>query len=120
MTALNWKELVAGKQNEQAKQLPEAWRISPSLLQHVSAKSHLNVLDFPRLSGLLTAEELDLTEKYDAVDLVKKMANKEVSAHAVTLAFCKRAAIAQQVVRICLTVKVQVPTATNYDGRRIV
>jgi amidase len=117
MTVPNWKHLVAEKQAQQANQLPQAWRISPSLLQEISPQSQINVLDIPRQSGLLSTEELDLTEKYDAVDLVQKMANKEVSAYAVVLAFCKRAAIAQQVVRTY--VAFQGPVGINY-GRRIV
>jgi amidase len=98
MTVPNWRELVAGKQAQQESQLPQAWRISPSLLQDVSEKSLRSVLDIPRQSQLLSTEELDLTENYDAVDLIQKMAKKEVSAYTVALAFCKRAAIAQQVV----------------------
>jgi amidase len=98
MTVPTWRELAAEKRARQANQIPEAWRISPSLLENVSPESRDSVLDVPRRSGLLTAEELNITERYDAVDLVQKLAKQEVSAYAVTLAFCKRAAIAQQVV----------------------
>jgi amidase len=98
MTIPTWQELVAEKKARQASQIPEAWRISPSLLLNVSPESQDSVLEIPRHSGLLTAEELDITENYDAVDLVQKLAKQEFSAHAVTLAFCKRAAIAHQVV----------------------
>jgi amidase len=112
MTAPTWQELVAEKKTRQASQIPEGWRISPNLLHNVSAESQDSVLDVPRRSGLLTTEELDITESYDAVHLVQKLAKKEFSAHAVTLAFCKRAAIAQQVVRT-ISPFLSIPSVTS-------
>lgn len=58
-----------------------------------------NILDFPRRSGLLTNDEIDITENYDAVSLLEAMASGELTSLAVTTAFCKRAAIAHQLVR---------------------
>ncbi|KAJ5733144.1 Amidase, partial [Penicillium manginii] len=52
--------------------------------------------------GLLSDLELDLTENYTAAQLLAKLASGEASSLAVTTAFCKRAAIAQQVTS-CLT-----------------
>jgi hypothetical protein len=57
-----------------------------------------SVLNLPRACGLLTEQELDITESYDAVTLLGKIASKELTSYTVTTAFCKRAAIAQQVV----------------------
>lgn len=51
--------------------------------------------------GLLTARELDITDVEDCIALLKKIHSKEWSALEVTVAFCKRAAIAQQLVN-CL------------------
>jgi amidase len=51
---------------------------------------------------MLTPKEVDITENHDAVDLVKKMAAKELTAVEVSQAFCKRAAIAHQLTN-CLT-----------------
>ncbi|KAH7370518.1 putative general amidase [Rhexocercosporidium sp. MPI-PUGE-AT-0058] len=51
---------------------------------------------------LLTTEEIDITEKYTAVTLLEHLASGKFTSVAVTTAFCKRAAIAQQVVS-CLT-----------------
>ena len=53
---------------------------------------------YPRICGLLTEHELDITENYDAVTLLEKIAAKELTSHLVTTAFCKRAAVAQQLV----------------------
>ena len=57
-----------------------------------------SVLDVPRTCGLLTEDELDITENYDAVTLLEKIAARELTSHSVTTAFCKRAAITQQLV----------------------
>ena len=46
----------------------------------------------------MTERELALTE-LDATDLLKGLAAGERKSYGLTLAFCKRAAIAQQVVR---------------------
>jgi Asp-tRNA(Asn)/Glu-tRNA(Gln) amidotransferase A subunit family amidase len=61
-----------------------------------------NVLDIPAKCGILSAREIDITEGYDATALLQKLASKELSAVEVTTAFCKRAAIAQQLT-FCLT-----------------
>jgi amidase len=54
-----------------------------------------------RSCGLLTAHELEITEVDDAVALLEKLHSKTWSALEVTVAFCKRAAVAQQLVN-CL------------------
>ncbi|KAL2428444.1 Amidase [Exophiala dermatitidis] len=98
----DWTELVAKKRAEVAKKLPAEWRLPSSVLDTVSATSDISVLDVPAKCGILTSRELEITEKYDAVELVARMAAKELSASEVTLAFCKRAAVAHQVTN-CLT-----------------
>ena len=94
----DWKDLVAQKRAEQAKALPQEWRLPSSILDTISATADISVLDVPAKCGLLTDKELDITENYDAVDLIAKMAAKELSSFDVVQAFCKRAAIAHQVV----------------------
>ena len=61
-----------------------------------------DVSGVPRQSGLLTAEELEITDKYDAVALAEAIATKKLTAVAVATAFSKRAIIAHQVTN-CLT-----------------
>lgn len=56
----------------------------------------------PRTCGILTKDELDITENYDAHGLLEKLAQGTFSSVQVTTAFAKRAAIAQQVTG-CLT-----------------
>ena len=95
----DWKELVKQKRADVAKQLPQEWRLPSSILDTISATATISVLDVPAKCGILTEKEIDITENHDAVDLVAKMAAKELSSVEVTRAFCKRAAIAHQVVR---------------------
>jgi amidase len=64
----------------------------------VDETSTWNVLQVPRECGLLSDRELNITEKYDAVALVEALAAGAFTAEEVAVAFCKRAAIAQQLV----------------------
>lgn len=58
--------------------------------------------NLPRRCGLLSESELEITENYPATQLLAKLASGQLSSLAVTTAFCKRAAIAQQVVSCAL------------------
>ncbi|KAF2264251.1 amidase [Lojkania enalia] len=98
----DWKSLSESKRAANNKKIPSAWRLPSSITDQISETSTLNVLDIPRTCGILTLEEVELTEKYDATALVEKMSSGEIKSYDVTLAFCKRAAIAQQLVN-CLT-----------------
>ncbi|KAF2203695.1 amidase [Delitschia confertaspora ATCC 74209] len=97
----DWKVLAASKREAVAKKIPKQWRLSPSVLSNISSTSPISVLDIPRSCGLLSTQELTLTEDYDATALVEAMAKGEIKSYDVTLAFCKRAAIAQQLVNCC-------------------
>lgn len=99
MTTGNWKELIAKRASE-VKPIPAEWRVSSALLEGLSERSLASALDIPRQSGVLTPKEVEITEKYDAVALLEKLLSKEFSAYEVALAYCKRAAIAHQVVGI--------------------
>jgi amidase len=59
----------------------------------------MNVMDVPYTCGIMSKEELDLTDK-DATEFLELLASGKLKSYDVTLAFCKRAAIAQQRVRI--------------------
>ncbi|KAG9675550.1 amidase, partial [Aureobasidium melanogenum] len=61
-----------------------------------------NVLEVPKTCGILTDREITITEENDAVDIVDKIRQQEYTAEEVTVAFCKRAAVAQQLTN-CLT-----------------
>lgn len=55
-------------------------------------------MDVPTSCGVLSPEEVRITSDYDAVSLVEEVAKGRYTAEAVTVAFCKRAAIAHQLV----------------------
>lgn len=94
----DWKDVVTNKRAEVAKKLPQEWRLSSTILEKISPSADISVLDVPANCGVLTPKEIEITEEYDAVDLVARLATRELSATEVALAFCKRAAVAHQVV----------------------
>ncbi|KAL2840359.1 amidase signature domain-containing protein [Aspergillus pseudodeflectus] len=101
MPQSTWQEKVRVKASETKDHIPVAWRLPTSYLD-VSQDSHEAVLDIPRRCGILSPREIHITEAFDATALLEKLASREFSAVEVTRAFCKRAAIAQQLTS-CLT-----------------
>ncbi|CZR62169.1 related to Acetamidase [Phialocephala subalpina] len=98
MPEADWKEVAVAKQAERASKIPKEWLIQPELMP---SEETLDVQDFPHTSGLLTPEELEITES-TASTVVAKIASGEWTSVQVLLATCKRAAIAQQLIN-CLT-----------------
>lgn len=101
MTNLTWQDKCAAKQAEADAKIPTEWRLATEILQQVD-NNELDILDVPSKCGILSKEELAITELPDATSLRVKLAAQELSAVEVTTAFCKRAAIAQQLTS-CLT-----------------
>jgi Asp-tRNA(Asn)/Glu-tRNA(Gln) amidotransferase A subunit family amidase len=98
MAITSWKEKVKVKQAQCAAAIPPEWTLPASSL-HLSVP---NVLDIPRACGILTERELHITSDYDATGLLEMIAAGQFSSFEVTTAFCKRAAVAQQLTS-CLT-----------------
>ena len=94
MADQRWKAISAEAQEKLAASIPSEWRISQ---EQLPPKDQLDVTKFPAKSGLLTEQELAITDSY-ATDIVKKIASGDWKAEDVTRAFCKRAAIAHQLV----------------------
>ncbi|KAI0160494.1 putative fatty-acid amide hydrolase [Xylariaceae sp. FL1272] len=92
-----YEAISAEKKAQQFNRIPEAWRIAAE--KHENA---LNVMDVPITCGLLTETEAEITSKYDATALLDKLKSRVWSVEQVTVAFCKRAAIAHQLTN-CLT-----------------
>lgn len=61
------------------------------------------MIDVPASSGILSEQELKITES-TASELVPRLAKGQLKAVDVTLAFCKRAALAHQLVGFTLLV----------------
>lgn len=93
----NWEPIARRKREERASRIPKEWHLRSSI-----PDTRINVLDVPRESGILTPEELRLTENFDATALVAGLSTGLLKSVDVVTAFCKRAAIAQQVTN-CLT-----------------
>lgn len=85
-----WDAVAAEKRAERDARIPQSWLIS-------FPDDVLDVTGVPRECGVLTPEEIIITET-EAPKLVQQMIAKELTSEAVVTAFCKRAAIAQQLV----------------------
>lgn len=99
MAIKNYKIVSQEKLSANAAKIPKEWQLPSKYLENVNTNSDLNVLDIPRTCDILNEKEIDITENYDATALLEKMASKQLSSYDVVLAFCKRAAIAHQLVR---------------------
>jgi amidase len=85
-------EISQAKCDQRDRLIRDEWKLSKKLtLGH-------NVLEAPKTCGILTEREISITGDNDAVDIVEKIRQQEYTAEEVTVAFCKRAAIAQQLV----------------------
>lgn len=100
MTVPAWQEKAAAKRAEADAKIPSEWRLPAEVLEQT--KDNQSVLDVPAKCGLLSKAELAITEIQDATALRDKLAAQELTAIEVVTAFCKRAAIAQQLTS-CLT-----------------
>jgi amidase len=93
MALLNDYQIIAAeKRLQRSNRIPRDWLI-PSKLRHAT-----NLLEVPITCGILSDIECEITSKYDATALLEKLKLGIWSAEQVTVAFCKRAAIAQQLV----------------------
>ncbi|KAF4635949.1 hypothetical protein G7Y89_g2150 [Cudoniella acicularis] len=91
---MSWEKIAADKKARIAASIPQEWRIK-------SEPAEVSVMDYPKKSGIMTAEELAITQS-SATDLVAKLAQGQLTSVAVTTAFCKRAALAHQLLNCSL------------------
>lgn len=89
----SWQNAAAKKREEISALIPKEWRIDSV----PSVKEQVDVTDF--VKQYLSEEELSITES-DAEKIVERTAAGEWTAEKVTRAFCHRAALAHQLVRI--------------------
>jgi amidase len=99
----DWEHKVAQKQQECLKKIPAEWKIPESLLSSLRlplAENRNDLIqgDAVRKSGILTERELQITEQYTVSGLLAALAEGRLTSLEVTLAFSKRAAVAQQLV----------------------
>lgn len=89
---MTWKETAEVEKARLEASIPHEWRIPRTDSE--------DFLDLPKLAGILSEDELRITNT-PAVELVKLLAAGEITSTTVTTAFCKRAAVAHQAVN-CL------------------
>ncbi|KXJ86556.1 amidase signature domain-containing protein [Microdochium bolleyi] len=92
-----WKLRAAAKRAEIHAGIPPEWLLPSSVLSSPPS----NTLTYLRTSGILTPLELEITETVSAPVLLARIAQGTYTAAAVTRAFSKRAAIAQQLTGCC-------------------
>jgi len=96
MSSRSWEEIGAAKRKEVSDSIPEEWRIPPRVFP---PETQLDVANFPVESGLFTTEELEITAAY-AEDILENVRTSKWTAVQVAQSFCKRAAVAHQLVGI--------------------
>jgi amidase len=93
-TKQNWQDVAAAKRAATLASIPKEWLIPSNLMP---ADDVLDVTTFPKTSGLFTEEELKITAA-SASEIVDQISKKVWTAEKVTLAFCKTASVAHQLV----------------------
>lgn len=101
----SWQLIVHRKQAYRASQIPSKWYSSrrllakdPPLLEY----GPQNVLHVPRECGILSSTEISITKDHSVKSLLSALSSRKLTACDVTTAFCKRAAVAQQLTN-CIT-----------------
>ena len=89
-----WRATARERRKAQADSIPPEWRLK-SIPEY---KSSIPIIE---LSGILTPLELEITNTTDAFNLSLKIQSRTWTSEQVTVAFCKRAAIAQQLTGCC-------------------
>ena len=102
---MGWEDIAAKRKAQVQDAIPEEWRLK-------EAPAGDSVMSVPKDSGILNADELAITES-SAADLVRDLAAGKVTAVAVTTAFCKRAALAQQTVALTHALRLLPPFSNS-------
>lgn len=101
----SWDSLAAQKRRECAAKIPEHWRVPVSILQSSDKpleenRNNLLELEIVRRCGIMTERELRITESFTVKELLEALASGKLTSLEVTIAYSKRAAIAQQLVSL--------------------
>jgi amidase len=79
-----WQLIAWQKKDEQNARIPHHWR-----LKSLPGPDVTNYLDIPSKCGILSKEELKITDEYDATALAEAIQKKQLKCIDVTRAFCK-------------------------------
>lgn len=97
-TKAHWNDRVVQKRTRQLALIPSSWHLPSALLENPPLSS----VEVIRRSGILSPDELAWTEITDIRELAELVKTQRVTSEKLTTAYCKRAAIAQQLTK-CLT-----------------
>ncbi|KAK4702147.1 amidase, partial [Phenoliferia sp. Uapishka_3] len=89
----SWQARAAAKRADLFNRIPVAWR-----LPETYGARPTDVRSIPGTCGILSAREICITDQDHIAKILERVRTFEWSAEEVTIAFCKRAAIAQQLV----------------------
>lgn len=89
-----WEEFCAQKRKEIGAKIPPEWVLEPSIIHQ--AKS-MRRTSGPFIENLLNQSTRDLTAK-TSIELIEDLRRGSNTAYEVTSAFCRRAAVAHQIV----------------------
>jgi hypothetical protein len=92
---MTWEDIGKKARARLDESIPSEWRVPKDKMPPADQAS---ALDTPASSGLFSEDELSITTS-SATHIVQKIASGEWTAVDVTRAFCKRAAVAHQLVR---------------------
>ena len=98
MVSTEWQELIQKKRVAREALIPKDWRLPDSLTSKVTDQSSHCAFDLLSEAAILSPRQIEITENNTATSLVAKIAAGELSSYDVAEAFCKRAAIAHQLV----------------------
>lgn len=104
--SFDWRAAIKRKRQERVDRTPKEWLLDEQFLNSLDCgptrPTSVHELDVPRKSGILSEREVQITENYTATELLGQLRTGALTSVQVTTAFCKRAAIAQQLLS-CLT-----------------
>lgn len=104
---VGWQETVNSARQRRREKIPQEWQLPSSITQTLAfpldnCRNDLSAMSIPQNSGILSTREIMITEKLTVKELLAKLSSGKLSSLEVTIAFSKRAALAQQLVRTSL------------------
>lgn len=93
-----WDGLIADKLRDRASKIPPEWVLPETIINQTTQDANISAFDILKQHDLLSREEVAITESYDAKSLHQEIIEGRLTSLQVCKAFCKRAAIAQQLV----------------------
>jgi len=95
-TGKDWKSISLARQNGINNSIPKSHRLSPAVIEGL--QDARNLVSIPETCGTLSQRELEITSTPSTTKLLADIRNRVYTAVEVTIAFCKRASIAHQLV----------------------